>query len=122
MRTSSEIIENAIELLQKDGWLQGTFLNECGNRCIRSGLHHVTEENLYLPNLLEDKDVARAEKIVASLLPPSRIEEENKNITLDDYCVIPSRIVTFNDHDGRTFEEVIDVLTEAAKVARNMGD
>jgi hypothetical protein len=96
-RTGREVIKRAIELLKRDGWRQGAdgprVSAECGARCMRGAL------------------LAASEGTGPYLVAVDRV----RDVLSQRYHGAHTAPTTFNDSRGRTVEQVIDVLEEAAK-------
>jgi hypothetical protein len=106
----SEILETAIERLQTNGWTQGKYVNFDGSQCMRGAIHNMNKSTHHCDLTPEGYD---AERILASVIHP---EYQKTGFGCVDI------IVRFNDNPETTKEMVIDKMTEAAKVARNMGE
>lgn len=114
-KSSSKWIEDGIDKIKTLGWCQRTFQNFDGNVCIRGSLY-----NDYI-GISEDS--IKAECYIAEAI--------NSDFSTGECSVCANRacqhcaaltITGWNDHLGRTVDEVIDKMTEAAKAARNAGD
>ena len=77
----------AIWYLEKDGWCQGSFLNEGGNR-----------------------DITSAIKMAANW---QRAPE--KEVLDRIFNIVPEMLMKWNDKSGRTVQDCIDLLTLAAE-------
>jgi hypothetical protein len=107
--SESEIIENAIELIEKEGWTQGVgYCPETGGRCIRGAMHRHNKSDW--EDHIHDRMVFSAEEEIAK-----DIDAMN---TVVNYASV---IVKFNDSAYTTKEMVLRKMTETAKRLRNEG-
>lgn len=102
----SEIFREAKCVLFEDGWVQGSYGGGTEGRCIRGAISAVADR-------FEIHERTGA-------IPASCHEILITALGLDgiDTC-LPG--LAFNDAPGRTFDEVIEVLDRAEKVAEQRG-
>lgn len=89
----AEILEGAADLIERDGWCQGHAMNDAGEMCLMQAL----------------------------VFTASGMCEFHKLRRILGHA-IDEPIVEWNDRPGRTKEEVITALREAAKMARGSHD
>jgi len=97
---AQEILNSAADLLEKDGWCQGYPNNALGQRCALGAIWDVEH---YGP------EAGQAEDLVRQLITKKRYGGTVS-------ATYPLAISTWNDQPGRTAQEVIAVLREAAQL------
>lgn len=96
---SSEILDRTISILFEHGWTKGRFHNDAGEVCVRGALAFARgEEKIFLHTPYD-----REEHYIVKACP--RIVGSHGWISM------------WNDHPDRTFDEVIEVLEKAKKLA-----
>lgn len=95
MSSAADVLERAAELLERDGWCQRQLHHCDGSRCVRGAI------------------IDAALEVGEGSLPPSE--------WLRRHLGAKRSLPEWNDDPGRTADEVIAKLREAAKVARGGG-
>lgn len=96
----ADLLEQAADLLETEGWCQMTLRNPEGARCAVGALHKISG-NTRLKRAAQEWLAMRL------------------NIFALANMYVGAQLVLWNDSPGRTIDEVIDLFKETAKDLRN---
>lgn len=99
---AAKALRDAIELLERDGWCQRTFINNQNQRCVLGAVRGMFWEGAKLGGI-EFADTRAKHVAVYSLAIRTLRAFADQDLSL------------WNDTEGRTVEEVIALLTRAAE-------
>lgn len=106
----ADILDDAADLLERKGWIQGRYSNENGHCAVGAitrvcGLYDAV--SLTVPDMVEVRSQIEA---------AYQVERVLRNILAERGG--PLHVQTWNDKKGRTKQEVLDLLREGAKRER----
>lgn len=116
------IYEEALNILEADGWCQGSYTNTAGCHCVVGALYKA-ETGKGSPSYAENgKPVLDAAKFLNGLL-----RDQGKVMSYEEAIAWSEEnpgqewpatsIIDWNDHHERTYEEVRKLLEEADRAA-----
>lgn len=126
----SEVIELAIEKLEKKGWCQGKYDMPDGSICLMESLLVANGElmNVNTASLgLARNNIVTGRAIGDFMIIKQALEAMTDDIPETRSKLVPESsaavhsMAAWNDAIGRTKDEVLDKLTAAAKFFRNQG-
>lgn len=105
---TSEVLDRAADLLERDGWCQGALHDSAGRMCAVGALRRAIVVQVDLdPSTLgqvDEVEEAARRRLMAVADPRG--------------WVGAGGVPDWNDREGRTFQDVLDTFRKAAKNAR----
>ncbi len=92
---TAKVLRRAVEIIERDGWIQGCFIGPGGERC-------ATEA------------IAQAQVDLAT--PGRNIENDMRPLIAVRRYLTKAAVFPWNDKEGRTVEEVINMLLTVANL------
>lgn len=110
---TSEVLENAADILERDGWCQGNLVRPNGSRCSIGAIRKALRDEMAL-KVRSDPDY---------IISPAMTHYQEKlaiQWVLDAAEATGSvmHLPHWNDQPDRTKSEVLDAFRKAAKLAR----
>lgn len=105
--TVRDILEETLRLLEERGWTQGTFVDETGQVCLAQAFHEVIGCPIVEVPMWDGSGVVTGSDLTKSPLGPAAVEAYE---VLQREC---GDIVTYNDEDDTTYEDVVLVIKRA---------
>jgi hypothetical protein len=110
--TIADVLEDAADHIERHGWQQGAYGTAGAPTCLRGAVRAVQVGLLGRAGCEQESDVlAYAATAIGPDIGWTMVATGDPYV---DAVLIPS----WNDRDGRTQQEVLDVLRKAAKLAR----
>lgn len=117
---SSELVETTVEVLEDSGWCQGEAFGEGNSVCLMQALGNAydqitgtTKRGMLNPRYSDPAYLQAKEYMLAQVDLSDR--------KMAGSTATPGTLAHWNDIEGRTVDEVKDLLMKAAKHFRNEG-